>query len=43
LAGDAEATLADIARIRSHLGWEAEVTFAAGLAAMKQRMKAGLE
>jgi nucleoside-diphosphate-sugar epimerase len=42
-AGDAEATLADISRIRADLGWEPEVTFAAGLAEMKERMKAGLE
>ncbi len=41
--GDSEATLADISRIRAHLGWTPEIPFAEGLAEMKRRMKAGLE
>jgi nucleoside-diphosphate-sugar epimerase len=41
--GDAEATLADISRIRAHLGWQPEIAFAEGLAELKQRMQAGLE
>ena len=42
-AGDSDETLADISRIRSQLGWEPQVPFAAGLAEMKKRMKSGLE
>jgi len=41
--GDAEATLAEISRIRAHLGWQPEVDFAEGLAELKQRIQAGLE
>ena len=40
---DAEATLAEISRIRAQLGWQPEVDFAEGLAELKQRMQAGLE
>jgi len=41
--GDSDATLADISRIAAHLGWRPEISFAEGLAEMKERMKAGLE
>ncbi len=42
-AGDAVATLADISRIRKELGWEPKVSFADGLAEMKERTFKGLE
>jgi nucleoside-diphosphate-sugar epimerase len=41
--GDAEATLADISRIRAHLGWQPEIALPEGLAELKQRIQAGLE
>ena len=41
--GDSDATLADVTRIQAHLGWRPEISFAEGLAEMKDRMKAGLE
>ena len=42
-AGDSMATLADISRIKSELGWQPQISFAEGVADMKRRVKEGLE
>lgn len=42
-AGDSMATLADISRIKSELGWQPQISFADGVADMKRRVKEGLE
>lgn len=42
-SGDSMATLADISRIKSELGWQPEISFADGVADMKRRVKEGLE